>query len=143
MSEHRPRGASVRPRALLAVVVAVALEALLMLGVVVLYGVELVVADAADPRGAVATAVLAALVGVGLALAARGLLAGRRWARAPIMTWQLVQVAAVALPLLGAGGTRSTGLGLGLLALGLVAGGGLFAPSVVAATTDREDPPVV
>jgi len=143
VSDHQHQGVPARPRALLAVVAAVGVEALLMLGVVVLYAVELVVADAADPRGAVATAVLAGLVGVGLALSARGLLAGRRWARAPIMTWQLVQVAAVALPLLGAGTARSAALGAGLLVLGLVAGGGLFAPSVVAATTDREDPPVV
>ena len=115
----------------------------MLLGVVVLYAVELVVAEAADPRGAVATAVLAGLVGIGLALAARGLLAGRRWARAPILTWQLVQVLAVAMPLLRGGAPLAGGIGAVLLVLGLVAGGGLFLRSVVAATTDQQSPPVV
>jgi len=135
--------APARPRALLVVVAAVGVEAAAMIGVVVLYLVELVLGRAADARGAVATTVLAVFVGAGLVLAARGLLAGRRWARAPILTWQLVQVLAVALPLLGGGGALPRAVGAALVVLGVVAGGGLFAPSVVAATTDQEAPPVV
>ncbi|SDQ08633.1 hypothetical protein [Quadrisphaera sp. DSM 44207] len=136
---HR-RGASGRSgRALLAVVAAVALEALLLLGVVVLYAVELLGAGAVDAAGATATAALAGAAGLGLGACARGLLAGRRWARAPVLTWQLLQ-AAVAVPLLAGPWWWA---GAGLLVLAVVAGVGLFAPSVVAATTAPQPPPVL
>lgn len=81
---------SKRPTALVVAVAAVAVEVLALAAVVVFYAVELT--RAADRTGAVATAVVAAALAVGLSLCARALLAGRRWARAPMLTWQLFQV---------------------------------------------------
>ncbi|MEH3076522.1 MAG: hypothetical protein PGN11_07535 [Quadrisphaera sp.] len=79
-----------RPTALVVAVAAVAVEVVALAAVVVFYGIELTRAE--DPTGAVATAVLLAALAVGLALCTRALLAGRRWARAPLLTWQLFQV---------------------------------------------------
>lgn len=79
-----------RPTALVVAVGAVAVEVLALVAVVVFYGVELT--RAADRTGAVATAVVAAALAVGLAVCSRALLAGSRWARAPMLTWQLFQV---------------------------------------------------
>lgn len=81
-----------RPTALLVAVGVVAVEVLALAAVVVFYGVELGRGAAALPTGAVATAVVATALAVGLALCARALLAGRRWGRAPLLTWQLFQV---------------------------------------------------
>ncbi|WP_146211095.1 hypothetical protein [Quadrisphaera granulorum] len=81
-----------RPPALVAAVSVVVVEVLALLGVLALYGVELLRGAAADAVGATATAALAAALATGLTLCARALLTGRRWARAPLLTWQLFQV---------------------------------------------------
>ena len=74
-------------------------EALLLTGA----AVTLAVATARDPDehvlASVAVVVVALLIGGALAWCARGVLAGARWSRGPIVTWQLVQ-AGVAMPLL-------------------------------------------
>lgn len=127
-----------RSLALVAVVAAVSIEAVLLVAVAVFFGVELMVGEASDLFTAVAVAVLALLVGVFLALCARGLWRGRRWARAPVMTWQLITILAV-VPSLGPGRWWIAG---GLLVPCLVAAIGLLLPSVVAATTNRAEPPV-
>jgi hypothetical protein len=127
-----------RPRALVAVVVAVSVEALLLLGVAAFFGLEMLVARATDLGTAAAIAVLALLMGLFLAFCARGLWHGRRWARAPIMTWQLLTVLGV-VPSLG--GERWW-IAAALLVLCLVAAVGLLLPAVVARTTERADPPV-
>ncbi len=88
--DRRP-GSAPHP-ALLVAAGAVVLEVLALAGVVVLYAVELVGGAARDAVGASATAALAAALAVGLALCVRFLLAGRRWARAPLVTWQLFQI---------------------------------------------------
>lgn len=73
----------------------VLLEALPALAGVVVFAVELAGAagGAVVVRNVVLLAVLLLVVAVGLALVARGLLAGRRWARSPAVTWQLLLVA--------------------------------------------------
>ncbi|TNM60035.1 hypothetical protein FHN55_19810 [Streptomyces sp. NP160] len=81
-----------RPTALVVAVGVVAAEALALVAVVVFYGVELSRGAAAVPTGAVATAVLAAALAVGLVLCSRALLGRSRWGRAPLITWQLFQV---------------------------------------------------
>ena len=55
------------------------------------------------------------------------------------MTWQLLQLLGVALP--SAGGERQW-VGFALVALCLVAGGGLLLPGVVRETTNPGSPPV-
>ena len=127
-----------RPLALVAVVVAVLLEAVLLVGVAVFIGVETLAGDPTDLVTAAVIGVLALLTGVFLAVCARGLWRGRRWARAPVVTWQLLMLLAV-LPTLG---EERWPVAVGLLALCLVAGVGPLLPSVVARTNERSEPPV-
>lgn len=120
-------------------VVAVLVEAALLAAVGVFFVVEVVVAEPTSTGTAVSIAALALLLAGVLVLCARGLLAGRRWARAPVMTWQLLVLLAVVPTLLGDRWWAAAGLA----ALSLVAAVGLLVPSVVAATTERAEPPVV
>lgn len=111
---------------LLIVAVVTALEAALLLAVAGFFVVELLRVPATSVAGAVVTAVLAALMGAFLLLCARHLLLGRRWARAPVITWQLLQ-ASVAVPT-----TRSDVAVVGwlLLAASVVVTLGVLTPQV-------------
>ncbi len=127
-----------RPALLLAVVAAVALEALVLLVAAGAYLLALVRQGTADVLFAGLTVTLAVAVAVGLLLCVRGLLGGRRWARAPVITWQLLQSAVVA-PALGGG----LGPGaLALLVLAAVVVVGLLVPRVARATGGVQEPPV-
>ena len=106
------------PRLRLAVAGLVALEAAVLVGLAVYVGVETVVAKPADVAGSLALAVLTLVVGVGLGLCARGVLAGRRWSKAPVITWQLLQ-AGVAMPL---SSSARWYVGIPLLAVAVVVG---------------------
>lgn len=79
---------------------------------------------------AVATAVL-------LLAAGRALAQGRRWGRAPVLTWQLLQLG-VAVPALQS--DRAL-VPLALLAASVVVAVGLFLPPVVRHTTGPQGPP--
>jgi hypothetical protein len=68
----------------------VALQALGLVAVAGLYVVELVVSSSDDQARALVTVALALLAAVGLGLVARGLLAGRRWARSPALVTNLI-----------------------------------------------------
>ena len=92
----------------------VGLEAVVLLAAAVFYVVELAVATADDVVRALVSAGLALVAAVGLALAARGLLRRRRWARAPALVTNLL-VPPVAVGLLQ-GGVWYVGLPLLLLA---------------------------
>lgn len=116
---------------LIAVVAVAAAEALLLLGIAVYYLAGLLDGAATDTAGAAVTGALAVLVGAFLLLCARQLLLGRRWARAPVLTWQLLQ-AFVAAPTIG--GERAW-IGWPLLVASLVVLVGLFVPAVMRATT--------
>jgi hypothetical protein len=50
-------------------------------------------ANATVARNVVMLGVLFAGLGIGLLLVSRGLLSGRRWARSPAVTWQLLLIA--------------------------------------------------
>ena len=69
------------------------LEALPALGLAALYLGELVTSRATVVRNAIMLFVMLGAVGVWLVLVARGLLAGRRWARSPAVTWQILLLA--------------------------------------------------
>lgn len=127
MAPAHPHG---RPAALLVVVAAVALEALVLLAAGAGYVVLLVTRGTADLLFAALTVTLAVAVGVGLLACARGLLRAQRWARAPVVTWQLLQAATV-VPALGGGFGPAAGV---LVALSAVVVVGLFLPAVARAT---------
>jgi hypothetical protein len=110
----------------------VGLQALGLAAVAVFYLVELVVATEDDPVRALVTVGLALAAAVGLALVARGLLHGRRWARSPALVTNLL-VVPVAIGLLQ-GGLWYVGAPLLLWALAVL--GLLFAPATAAALDD-------
>lgn len=122
------------------VVGVVAFEALLLVAVAGLFVFALGAGREVDTGASIATAVFALSFATLLGAAARGLLRRQRWARAPVLTVQLLVLLALALPLL-LGGPRWAGAGLAVLAL--VAGGGLFAPSVLDHTRATDDPPTL
>lgn len=85
-----PTSGAGRPRSVRTVVALVGLQALTLVAIAVFYGVELVVASPDSVVTAVASAVLVLVVGIGMALVARGLARGRRWSRAPALVAQLL-----------------------------------------------------
>src|SRR4051794_28231361 len=91
------------------------LEAVPLLGVAVLFLGEVVTSRATVVRNAILLFVMLGAIGVALVLVARGLLAGRRWARSPAVTWQILLLA-VAWYVVSAGHL--------LAGLGVAAGGG-------------------
>ena len=81
----------------------VLLEALALLGLAVLYAVELAAGQAlASPGGAIFTMVLLALFAVGLGIAGVLLARGYRWTRSAVLVVQLF-AATIGLPTLTAG----------------------------------------
>ncbi len=71
-----------------------------------------------SPAELISLAVVAVVVGLGLALCARGVRSGLSWTRGPVLTWQLLQ-AAVGAPL---SSTGSWWAGVPLLAAAVVVG---------------------
>lgn len=126
-----------RPALVAALVAAVALEAGLLVGVAAFYLVGIARRGATDVPAAAATAGLALVLAAALGLFARGLWAGRRWARAPIVTWNLLVIAS----LLSTGGWR-TGLGVVVLVGSAAVVVGVLSPAVTRATASTQDPPV-
>jgi len=108
-----------RPDHRLALVVAtlVGIEALLLLAGAGFLIIEAATSDRGNLAAAVALAAIAVVVGAGLAICARGVLAGRRWTRGPVLTWQLLQ-AGVGMPL----STSRPWIGVPLLAASVVVG---------------------
>lgn len=124
----RPAG---RPSALLVACAIVLVEVVLTTGLAVLALVELVRGESQVPGATVFFAAFCALVAVVLVAAARALLAGRRWGRSPIVTWQVLLVV-MALGWYGA--EHSLAVAAVLVAAGCVVVC-LLLPSVVAFTT--------
>lgn len=115
-----------------------ALEAALLLGVAGLYIARTVAGTGDAPVVALVTAALAAVIGGFLVYSCRGLWRGRRWARAPVVTWQLLQLAVSVQALAGGapwGGAVVVAVSVAVLV-------GLFTPAVVRATASTADPPV-
>lgn len=100
----RGRGAAVpaaRPRTLLALVVLVLVEAAVLAGLGLWWLVVLVVGDVQDVGVALFLIGFTLAVAAGLAAGGRALLHGRRGARAPVVTWQLLQGATAVAVLQG------------------------------------------
>jgi hypothetical protein len=111
----------------------VALQAIGLAAAAVFIVVELIVSSSDDPVRAVVSGLLALAAAVGLGLVARGLLAGRRWARAPALVTNLILLP-VAYGLLQAD-VWYAGIPLLLWALAVLVL--LFAPSTSAALDDN------
>jgi len=106
----------------------------MLVGLGVAFAVEIV--RGSQVAGAMAFLVVFALaVAAVLALSARGLWRGRRWARSPVLTWQLFLVVLA----VGWLQVEATGWAAGIVAVALAVGVGLLTPGVVAATTGRGD----
>jgi hypothetical protein len=133
----RPTGV---PRSVLAVLAALAVECAALLFLVArLYVYGPLTGQSFDAGQDIATAVFCLLLVAVLAACGRALWRGQRWARAPVVTLQLLILLALALPALRVGGWR---LGVPLLVLSVVAGGGLFLPSAMDHTDGRANPPI-
>ena len=71
----------------------VLVEGVLALGGAAVYLAELLTANATVARNVVMLVLILAGLGIGLLFVSRGLLAGRRWARSPAVTWQILLIA--------------------------------------------------
>jgi len=109
----------------------VLLEAVAFVGLAVAWLVDLALNGAEIPGAVVFLAVFCLGVAALLVACARGLWNHRRWARSPVVTWQVMLV------VLGLGWLRvdPSVWAVAVVVVALVVGVGLLLPSVVAATT--------
>jgi hypothetical protein len=126
----RPSG---RPAVLALVCVLVVVQAGLLIGLAAAWGIGLVQGESRLPAATVFLVLFALGVAAVLVLGARGLWAGRRWARSPVMTWQVLLV------VLSIGWLRVevAPWAVGVLVSALAVAVGLVLPRVVAATAER------
>ena len=122
-----------RPAVLVALCALVLLQAGLLVGLAGAWVADLVRGTVQLPAATVFLVLFALGVGTVLALAARGLWAGRRWARSPVMTWQVLLVVMA----VGWLGSDPAPWAVAVLVSALMVGIGLLLPPVVASTVDR------
>ena len=125
-----------RPGLLLGVCLVVVLEAALLIGVAGAYLVSIARGASAAPGTAAGIAGFGALVAAALLGCARALWRGRRWARGPVLTWQVLQGATAVSVLSGA----QRPIALALLAVSLLGAVLLLLPPVIAATAGSGGP---
>lgn len=130
-------GAPSRP--LRVVVGVVGAEAALLVAVTAFFLGEIVLGGASDAGAAAVTAALAGLAGGFLGVCARALYRRQRWARAPVICWQLLQLLTAATTQFD----ERWWIPGALVVASVVAGGGLLLPRVTAETTAAADPPVI
>ncbi len=115
---------------------AVLLEALVAAAYGVFLAVETVVATATERVAAVFLVVIVLALAASLAFLARLVLAGRRAARAPLLVWQVLQLA-IALPAV----TARWYVGVPLVLLAVVAGLGVLRSDVLPDDDADAEPP--
>ena len=125
-----------RPPVLLVVCLLVTVEAAAFLGLGVAWTADVVRGAAAMPAASLFLAAFGAGVALLLLLAARGLWRGRRWARSPVVMWQIL-LAVLAIGWLTADPTLWAVV---VLLVAVVTGVGLLLPSAVAATARGQGP---
>jgi heme/copper-type cytochrome/quinol oxidase subunit 3 len=108
------------------VVLAVLLEAAAVAAYAVFLVVETVRGPVTEPVAAVFLALLTLALAAALVLAARAVAAGRRAARAPVLVWQILQLA-IGVPAL----TTRWYVGVPLVLLAVVAGLGVLRSDVL------------
>ena len=106
------------PRLRQVVQVLVTLEAVALVVGAVAGVIAVAAGDPSNPGAVLSLAAIALVLGIGLGFCARGIASGARWARGPVLTWQLLQ-AGVAMPLSASG---AWWVGVPLLAVAVVAG---------------------
>ncbi|MCB7137153.1 hypothetical protein [Cellulosimicrobium marinum] len=122
-----------RPPALLALVAGIGLEVLALAAGAVLVLVELVAGRSMSLGVSLFLVVFALGVAALLAACVRGLLQGRRWARSPVATWQILQgVVAVSSIQVGATPWALVALALAVVVLVLL----MLRPVVESTTRD-------
>lgn len=126
-----------RPVPLLVVCLLVTLEAAAFLGLGVAWTVDVLRGTATMPGASLFLAAFGVGIALLLLLAARGLWRGRRWARSPVIMWQILLVV-LAIGWLGA---EPTAWAVLVLVVAVAVGGGLLLPAVVAVTARRQDVP--
>ena len=126
-----------RPVPLLVVCLLVTLEAAAFLGLGVAWTVDVLRGTATMPGASLFLAAFGVGIALLLLLAARGLWRGRRWARSPVIMWQILLVV-LAIGWLGA---EPTAWAVLVLVVAVAVGGGLLLPTVVAVTARRQDVP--
>jgi predicted MFS family arabinose efflux permease len=122
-----------RPAVLALLCALVVLQAGALVGMAVAFVTDLVRGVSQLPGATMFLALFALGLAAVLVQAARGLWAGRRWARSPVMTWQVLLV------VMGVGWLTAdpTWWVVAVLVSAVVVGVGLLLPRVVAATVDR------
>ena len=120
-----------RPPVLLAVCCLILLEAAAFAGLGLAVGSELVRGRATMPGATAFLAVCGLGVATLLGLCARGLWRGRRWARSPVIMWQILLVVLA----LGWYSADPSVWALVVVGIAVVIAGGLLLPAVVRATT--------
>lgn len=124
-----------RPALLLAVCVLLVVEAAAFLGLGVAWVADVVRGTASMPGASLFLAAFGVGVALFLLLAARGLWRGRRWARSPVIMWQILLVVLA----VGWIGAEPSAWAVVVLVVAALVGVGLLLPPVVAATTGRQD----
>lgn len=127
-----------RPALLLVVCVLVTLEAAAFLGLGIAWTADVVRGNATLPGASLFLAAFGVGIALLLLLGARGLWRGRRWARSPIITWQILLVVLA----LGWLGSQPSAWAVVVLVVATLAGVGLLLPPVVAVTSGRRQEPV-
>jgi len=119
-----------------ALIVLLAVEAALVVGLAALLVVEVLGASASDPGSGIALAVLAAIAAAFVVAILVGVLRGQAWSRSAAIVWQVLQLAVGVGALQGA--VAQPAWGWPLILASLAAGVLLFTRPVVAATSARE-----
>ncbi|HST86508.1 MAG TPA: hypothetical protein VLL08_32520 [Kineosporiaceae bacterium] len=114
----------------------VALEAVMLVIAAVFLLVEAVRSGGDDLAAGLSLAAIAIVVGVGLAICARGVARRQRWSRGPVLTWQLLQ-AGVGMPL---STSQAWWAGVLLLAVSIIVGVLIAGGRVITESTNRPDP---
>jgi predicted MFS family arabinose efflux permease len=126
-----------RPVPLVVLCALVLLQAGLLVGLAGAWLLDLVRGEVQLPAATIFLVLFALGVAAVLALSARGLWSGRRWARSPVMTWQVLLVV-MAVGWLGADPSPWI---VAVLVSALAVAVGLMLPAVVAATVERAPEP--
>jgi len=126
-----------RPPVLLVVCLLVTVEAAAFVGLGVAWTADVVRGAATMPGASLFLAAFGVGVALLLLLAARGLWRGKRWARSPVIMWQILLVV-LSIGWLTVEPTAWAGV---VLVVAVLIGVGLLLPSAVAATARHQDPP--
>ena len=122
-----------RPTVLVVACLLVLVQAAALVGLGVAWATDLLRGTSQLPGAAVFLVLFAVGIAAVLVAGVRGLWRGRRWARSPVITWQLLLVV-MAIGWLTA---DPAGWAVAVLASALAVGVGLLLPRVIAATSAR------